>query len=439
MKIASVKGFHDVLPGDSARWAWLETRARDLFARYHFAEIRIPIVERTELFARSIGDTTDIVEKEMYSFVDRDGTSLTLRPEGTAGVVRAYVEHALWQKEPVSKLFYFGPMFRRERPQKGRLRQFHQMGAEVLGRDDPAIDAEVLMLLHDLLLACEIRHFTIELNSLGDANCRPAYREAVRAYGETHRSQLCDNCQRRLERNPLRLLDCKVPTCAALMAEAPVMEAFWCNSCREHFAAVRQALDHARIPYVLAPRIVRGLDYYVRTAFEVKAEGLGAQNAVGGGGRYDGLVKSLDGPDVPGIGFALGVERMLLALGMAVDEQLALAPEIFLAPLGAESEAHVLVLAHRWRNEGLKVELGAAARSLKSQMRQADKSGAPFVLIVGEAELESRAATVRDMLRKRDYPRAVAFDWSAGQVRQYLASLGEVATPQGQELAERTR
>ncbi|GBD24690.1 Histidine--tRNA ligase [bacterium HR30] len=427
MKIASVKGFHDILPGETARWAWVEQRAREVFARYHFREVRIPILERTELFTRSIGDTTDIVEKEMYTFVDRDGTSLTLRPEGTAGVVRAYVEHALAQQEPVSKLFYFGPMFRRERPQKGRLRQFHQIGVEVLGRDDPAIDAEVLMLLHDLLVELGLRSFTIELNSLGDERCRPAFREAIRAFGEAHRGHLCENCQRRLERNPMRLLDCKVASCTALMATAPTMESFWCQPCREHLAAVRHMLDHASVPYKVAPRIVRGLDYYVRTAFEVKAEGLGAQNAVGGGGRYDGLVKSLGGPDVPGIGFALGLERVLLVLGAAVDEQLEPPLEAFVAPLDAEAELQTLAVARRWRREGLKIELGSASRSLKSQMRQADKSGAPFVFIVGEAELEAGAATVRDMLRKRDYRCAVSFRWTVPEVRAYLRSLGESA------------
>ncbi|GIW45274.1 MAG: histidine--tRNA ligase [Candidatus Binatia bacterium] len=425
MKIASVKGFHDILPGESARWSWVENRARDVFARYHFKEIRVPIVERTELFTRSIGDTTDIVEKEMYSFVDRDGTSLTLRPEGTAGVVRAYVEHALWQQEAVSKLYYFGPMFRRERPQKGRLRQFHQIGAEVFGREDPAIDAEVLLLLYDLLVEIELGHFTIEVNSLGDSTCRPAYREALRSFGEAHRQELCENCQRRIDRNPLRLLDCKVPSCMSVMAHAPVMESFWCESCREHFSAVRRALDYAKIPYELAPRMVRGLDYYVRTAFEVKAQGLGAQNAVGGGGRYDGLVRDLDGPNVPGVGFAIGIERVLLALGAAVDERLEPPLEIFLAPLDSEAELRALHLAHRWRRQGLKTELGSASRSLKSQMRQADKCGAPFVLILGPAELEAGAATVRDMLRKRDYPEAVRFEWTVEQVRAYLNSLGE--------------
>ncbi len=427
MKIASVKGFHDVLPGETARWAWVEQRARDLFARYHFREVRIPIVEKTELFTRSIGDTTDIVEKEMYTFIDRDGTSLTLRPEGTAGVVRAYVEHALAQREPVSKLFYFGPMFRRERPQKGRLRQFHQVGVEVLGRDDPAIDAEVLMLLHDLLVELDVRRFSIEVNSLGDEQCRPAYREALRAFAEAQRTYLCANCQRRLERNPLRLLDCKVPSCAAIVAEAPTIEGFWCQACRDHFAQVRRMLDYAGVPYQVAPRIVRGLDYYVRTAFEVKAEGLGAQNAVGGGGRYDGLVRSLGGPDVAGIGFALGLERVLLALGTTVDERLEPPLEVFIAPLDREAELRVLAVAQRWRREGFKIELGSAHRSLKSQMRQADKCGAPFVFLVGEAELEAGAASVRDMLRKRDYGCAVSFEWTVSQVRAYLRSLAELA------------
>ena len=422
MKIPSVKGFHDVLPDESARWTWIEQQARELFARYNFTEIRIPIVERTELFSRSIGETTDIVEKEMYTFTDRDGASLTLRPEGTASIVRAYVEHAMQQREAVSKLFYLGPMFRRERPQKGRLRQFSQIGVEVIGRDDAAIDAEVLLLLHDLLVALQIRGARIELNSLGDAVCRPGYRAALQAFGEAHRDGLCENCNRRLERNPLRLLDCKDPGCRATTADAPVMLDHLCDPCRAHFDAVRAALAREGVEARLNPRMVRGLDYYVRTAFEVVAEGLGAQNAVGGGGRYDGLVKELGGADTPGIGFALGVERLVLAIKEHAAARVP-PPEVFLAPLGAVAETEAMHLAHRWRRDGVRVEMTSGGRSLKSQMRLADKVAAPYVLILGEDELAARALTVRDMAAKCDFPRAIALSVGAAGLRETLAHL----------------
>ncbi|MGH7786069.1 MAG: histidine--tRNA ligase, partial [Candidatus Binatia bacterium] len=317
MKIPSVKGFHDVLPGESARWAGLEAQARAVFAQYNFHEIRLPIVERAELFRRSVGATSDIVEKEMYAFEDRDGTPLTLRPEGTASVVRAYVEHALHASEPVSKLFYFGPMFRRERPQKGRLRQFSQIGAELLGRDDPAADAEILLLLHDLLADFGIAGAEVQINTLGCHTCRPAYREALVAWGRAHLDALCDECRRRLETNPLRLLDCKSPGCLALRETAPRMVDHACADCREHFARVRALLAGQGVEPRLAPYMVRGLDYYCRTAFEIVAPGLGAQNAIGGGGRYDGLVKDLGGPEVAGVGFALGVERLAIVLANA--------------------------------------------------------------------------------------------------------------------------
>ena len=288
MKLPSVKGFHDVLPGESALWTTLERSARQVFGRYNFDEIRIPIVERTDLFRRSIGATTDIVEKEMYTFEDRDGTSLTLRPEGTASVVRAYVEHAMHVHDPVAKWFYLGPMFRRERPQKGRLRQFSQIGVELLGRDDAAADAEVLLLLHDLLKAFGIEHSRVDVNSLGCQVCRPPYREKLVAWGRAQHEQLCQDCRRRVDENPLRLLDCKQPGCQALRAGAPRMLDHVCDDCRAHFERVLELLAAEQIEPTLQPYMVRGLDYYCRTAFEVIVEGLGAQNAIGGGGRYDG-------------------------------------------------------------------------------------------------------------------------------------------------------
>ena len=422
MKISAVKGFHDVLPDESARWNWMEGEAREIFARYGYDEIRIPIVEKTQVFTRSIGEATDIVEKEMYTFDDRDGSSVTLRPEGTASVVRAYVEHALHQREPFSKLYYIGPMFRRERPQKGRLREFHQIGVEAIGRDDAALDAEVVLLLHDLISALKVREPSIELNSLGDAVCRPRYVEELRRFGEARRDQLCDNCKRRLERNPMRLLDCKVEGCQAATADAPRISDHLCDPCREHFDTVRALLARENVETRLNPRMVRGLDYYCRTAFEVSAAGLGAQSAVGGGGRYDGLVRSFGGPDAAGIGFALGVERLLLAMADDVAPRRNL-PEVFLAPLDRTAESEATHLAHTLRRGGMQVELSSTGKSLKSQMRLADRLGAPYVLIMGADELGAKAVTVRDMAGKRNFPLAINIPTTAADLRAALARL----------------
>ncbi|MGD9763704.1 MAG: histidine--tRNA ligase [Candidatus Binatia bacterium] len=421
MKVASVKGFHDVLPGESGRWAALEAVARRIFAQYNFDEIRLPIVERAELFTRSIGETTDIVEKEMYAFEDRDGSALTLRPEGTASVVRAYVEHAVHATEPVAKLYYFGPMFRRERPQKGRLRQFSQIGAELLGRDDPAADAEVLLLLYDLLSDFGIPGALVQINSLGCRACRPAYREALVSWGRAHLDELCEDCKRRLEQNPLRLLDCKQPGCTAIRAGAPRMIDHYCEACRVHFERVLALLEAQGVRPRLQPYMVRGLDYYCRTAFEVIAEGLGAQNALGGGGRYDGLVRDLGGPDIAGVGFALGVERLAL-VGAAQDAAVPSAPEFVIAPLGAAAEPAAAAVARRLRRSGARVDVEPGERSLKSQMRHAGKLGARYVVIVGEDEIASGRLTVRDMAERRDLPHVAALDGSAADLRAALAS-----------------
>lgn len=421
MKIPAVKGFHDILPDQSAQWGRIEAIARRIFATYGFGEIRLPLVERTELFRRGIGETTDIVEKEMYTFADRDGTSLTLRPEGTASVVRAYVQHGMHQREAFSKLFYVGPMFRRERPQKGRSRQFWQIGVEAIGRDDPAIDAEVILLMHDLLDAIGVRRPRIGLNSLGCADCRPAYVERLAAFGRTHHDALCENCRNRLDRNPLRLLDCKVEGCGVAMADAPLMVDGLCAPCTDHFSRVRTALDREQVPVELQPRMVRGLDYYCRTAFEATAEGLGAQNAVGGGGRYDKLVKSFGGPDAPGVGFALGFERLVLSL---VEQDVAYGkPEVFIAPVGVAHEGDAIRLAHRLRMGGMAVEMAGGEKSLKSQMRLADKLGATHVLILGDSESDAGVLTVRDMVAQRDFPRAIRPPESADELRAALRRL----------------
>jgi histidyl-tRNA synthetase len=421
MKIPSVKGFHDVLPGESTRWAELERRARAVFAQYNFDEIRLPIVERNDLFQRSVGETTDIVEKEMYRFEDRDGTVLTLRPEGTASLVRAYVEHALHAREPVSKLYYFGPMFRRERPQKGRLRQFSQIGAEMLGRDDPAADAEILLLLTDLLSDFGVAGAELQINTLGDRTCQPGYRAALVEWGRAQGSALCEDCARRLTQNPLRLLDCKQPGCVALRETAPRMVDHTCDACREHFARVLDLLAAEGLEPRLQPYMVRGLDYYCRTAFEVVASGLGAQNALGGGGRYDGLVRELGGPDVAGIGFALGVERLLIVLA---GEDAATAPEFVVAPLGAAAERAAIALVHRLRRGGARVDVEPGGRSLKSQMRHAAKLGARYVIILGEDELAGGTFSVRDMEAKVDRPHVASLSATAPELRAVLAAEG---------------
>ncbi len=427
--IHGVKGFHDVVPPQSERFTAIEGRLRAVLATYNYGEIRTPIAERTELFARSLGETTDIVEKEMYSFDDRDGTSLTLRPEGTAAVVRAAIEAGLAQRDQVAKLYYLGPMFRRERPQKGRTRQFHQLGAEVIGRDDPLADAEVVTLLVDCLRAAGLASSELVLNSLGDETCRPAYRAALTAYGRTHLDALCPNCRQRLERNPLRLLDCKEDGCRRVMADAPLVSEHLCEPCRAHFAEVERLLRAADVGFRIEPRLVRGLDYYVRTAFEVVAGNLGAQNAVGGGGRYDGLVAELGGPPLPGIGFAIGLERLLMAT--EAETFTPPAPEVDVIPLSVDATPTAVRLARRLRDLGMRCELEAAGRSLKSAMRRADKLAARFAVLIGEDELRAGRATVRDMQRQADHRLALAVDDSGPALAETLRALAAAGGSNG--------
>jgi histidyl-tRNA synthetase len=320
-------------------------------------------------------------------------------------VIRAYIEHSLSHREPVSKLFYIGPMFRRERPQKGRYRQFHQIGAEILGRDDPLIDAELLLMLNDLFAALKL-DVAIDVNSLGCSVCRPRYRENLRAFGESKLAALCMNCHTRLQRNPLRILDCKEPGCRQATADAPALTDFLCEACRDHFARVQAYLHQENVRFAVNPRLVRGLDYYCRTSFEVMAQGLGSQNAVCGGGRYDGLVEQLGGPAIPGIGFAIGVERLIMLL-RAQERQLSTQPDLFIAPLGAVAEGHAFSVARRLRHAGSRVELESGSRGLKAQLRRADKLGVRYVLILGEQELAAGRGTIRDMQTKTDRPLTV--------------------------------
>jgi histidyl-tRNA synthetase len=400
MKIHTIKGFVDVLPGEVEAWQSVEAEARRVFAAYHFAEIRIPILEKTELFSRSIGEATDIVEKEMYTFPDRDSTEITLRPEGTAGVVRAYIQSEMYKIEPVRKLYYMGPMFRRERPQKGRLRQFHQIGAEALGRNDPLIDAEILLLLGDFFNAVKLSELSLQLNSLGDSTCRPGYREKLLEFLRQKKNLLCANCQRRMERNPLRVLDCKEPGCLAATKDAPSILDSLCAPCDEHFATVRRLLTECGVSFRLNSRMVRGLDYYCRTAFEWTTTLLGSQSAVAAGGRYDNLIRELGGPPIAGVGFAIGVERLTMLLRM--QERAATAgPTLFVLWVGDRARDWAFPVVHRLRQKGISVEMEGEVRSLKSQMGRADKLKAVLVLIVGEDELAKGKVILRDMATKR--------------------------------------
>ncbi len=404
MKISGIKGFSDILPGEIETWQFVEEKAREVFALYNFAEIRIPILERTELFSRSIGETTDIVEKEMYTFTDQDSKAsmLTLRPEGTAGVVRAYIEAELNKVEPVRKLYYFGPMFRRERPQKGRQRQFYQIGAEVLGRKDPYMDAEILLLMSDFFAKVGLDGLSLELNSLGCVKCRPHYRTELLSFLKKIEKSLCANCQRRMERNPLRVLDCKVEECKKATVEAPSILEFLCQECQDHFGTVEQLLRETHLEYELNHRMVRGLDYYCRTTFEWTTDRLGSQSAVAAGGRYDGLVEDLGGPVIPGVGFAMGMERMALLLKMRETIEAA-RPGVYLVWVGNAARTWLFPMVHRLRQLGVVLEMEGEKRSMNSQMRRANKLRALFVLIVGEEELKSGKGILRNMDTKEQF------------------------------------
>ncbi len=392
-KIQKIKGFADLFPPDSGVFSFIEQTARDVFSRYGYRELRVPVLERTELFARSIGEETDVVQKEMYTFPDRKGRSLTLRPEATAGVMRALIEDKR-TGEGLQKYFAYGPMFRYERPQKGRMRQFHQIDVEAVGSPDALLDAEILLMLDHYLRALGLDNLSIDLNSLGCRQCRPVFLEALREFLKgMHKEQLCEDCMRRKLTSPLRVLDCKVPQCREFTADAPKITDHLCPECAAHFDVVKGALDAAGLRYVLNPRLVRGLDYYVRTTFEIVSGDIGAQSSVAGGGRYDGLVASLGGPDVPGVGFACGMER----LALLINRDLSAAPDFFLTVLDAAGLSHGLQLAQELRRAGFSGEAPFAAKSVKSQMRAADKSGARFCLVLGTEELAAGTAVVKDM------------------------------------------
>jgi histidyl-tRNA synthetase len=399
--IQAIRGTYDVLPADVGIWHALESRLRQTFHLYGFAEIRTPMFEATELFVRGVGEETDIVSKEMYTFADRDDAkSLTLRPEGTAAVIRAYIEHQMQNEARMLKLYYIGPMFRRERPQKGRYRQHVQAGIEVLSSsDNPAIEAEVLEMLTGFLSGIGIPELEVNVNSVGDRQCRPAYVELLKAEIANRASRLCEDCRRRGEKNPLRVFDCKVPSCQPAIAELPTITDRLCEDCRNHFEKFKSYLSARGITFRVNPKLVRGLDYYTRTTFEITSGRLGAQNTVAGGGRYDGLTEQLDGPPTKGFGFGMGLERLILSIPDTSILAPNYRPEYFIAPFEVAFE-HATLLAQKLRKAGKRVYLDFDGRSLKSQMRLADKLGAQAVIIIGEDELKSGTVVLRDMATK---------------------------------------
>jgi histidyl-tRNA synthetase len=404
--IKAVRGTRDLLPPETALWNFVEAAVRDLFRAYNFQEIRTPVFEATELFARSVGEETDIVSKEMYTWEDRGraasdrGQSLTLRPENTAGVVRAYIEHKLWERG-LNKLYYIGPMFRRERPQKGRYRQFYQIGAEVIGppsagSESPARDAEVLELLATLLDRLGVRNWTLQLNSVGCADDRARYNEALRKALKPVVGNMCEDCKRRAVTNPLRVFDCKVPEDQPEIEKLPRISQFLDEPCRRHFEQVKDILRSVGVEFQENDRLVRGLDYYTRTAFEFTHGALGAQNAVLGGGRYDGLSESLGGPQAPGVGFSIGEDRLVLALQESADA-VQRKPDVYIAPLGTGMDREAARLARELRRHDVVVELGDENFRLKKSLETASRIGARFALIVGENEVKSGAFALKNL------------------------------------------
>jgi len=393
--LKAIKGTKDILPGEVEVWQRAEEAARRTFALYGYREIRTPLLEPTELFQKSTGSDTDIVVKEMYTFLDRAGRSITLRPEGTPGVVRAALEHAMVDRGEIQRLYYIGPMFRYERPQKGRYRQFSQIGAEVFGSASPATDAEVMQMALALFSSLGLERTPLQINSVGHPACREVYKDRLRAFFEPRREALCEDCRRRLETNPLRILDCKVPSCAPVRQDAPSILDSLCDDCRGHFDEVRRHLELLDVPHDVNPRLVRGLDYYTRTTFEITGSGLGAQDALCGGGRYDDLVGSMGGPSVPGFGFAIGSDRLVLALSTAAVEEPS--TDVYIVHRGARTLSEGLLAATRLRAAGLAARLEPDARDVKKQMSKAAASGARYALIIGERELEEGTYALKRM------------------------------------------
>jgi len=399
LEITAIKGFKDILPEEAMIWQRVESEARGVFRAFGFREIKTPLLESTDLFTRSIGQDTDIVSKEMYTLTDSKGRGLTLRPEATASVVRAYIQHRLYQDNPVQKLFTVGPMFRHERPQKGRFRQFHQINAEIFGDPGPRSDADIINMAMHLFESLGLTDITLNLNSLGCPICRAGFRKDLTNYLVKRSDPLCPDCRRRAEVNPLRVFDCKVEGCRDVVSDAPSILDYICNDCKGHFIKLQEYLEDFKISFILNNRLMRGLDYYSRTTFEIQTLRLGAQNAVAGGGRYDGLVKQLGGPDHPGIGFAIGIERLVTLLE-EVNAKENDTPELFIAWIGEKAEDKVFRWVNELRRSGLWVEMEYVSKGLKAQMKKADRLGAKRTLIIGDDEIAAGKGILRDMETK---------------------------------------
>lgn len=400
MKYKTLKGLQDILPSEIAVWHHIENKARDIFRNYGYQEIRLPILEATDVFIRSIGETSDIVEKEMYTFQDKGGRSVTLRPEGTASFVRAYVEHHLYNDPAPQKFYYMGPMFRYERPQAFRYRQFYQIGAEAMGVDDPKLDAEIIAMLSKILSSIGLAGLNFEVTSIGCKKCRPDYKTALKSFLGSKLDTFCGDCKRRYDANPLRILDCKVPTCIESRKGSPPVLDYLCGECKDHFDSLRGYLELLKVPHTINPNLVRGLDYYTKTAFEVSSENLGSQSAVAAGGRYDSMVDEFGGPSTPGIGFAIGMERIIPLIKDSVSG--ASGPDLLICPLGAAAADKAFLLTEQLRTEGLWVEMNHESTSVRSQMRKANRIGARNVIVIGEEELKNNKIVLKNMISKEE-------------------------------------
>ena len=405
----AIKGTNDILPEESNKWQFVESKMLETALQFGFKEIRVPVFEHTEVFLRSVGDTTDVVQKEMYTFDDKGGRSITLRPELTAGVIRSAIEKGLVNGALPQKLCYIGGCYRYEKPQAGRLREFHQFGVECVGAAAPNADAEVISLAKSVLDNIGIKNISLEINSIGCPECRKEYHKALKEYFSANAENLCDTCKDRLDRNPMRILDCKSPVCKKIAENAPVVIDFLCEDCRDHFEKVKANLEAMQIEYKVNPKIVRGLDYYTRTVFEFVSGDIGAQSTVCGGGRYDGLIGQMGGPKTPSLGFAMGIERLMMVLS-AQNAELPKAPtcDLFIATLGEHAILKASALCRELRDEGYKVQTDICGRGLKAQMKYADKIGAKFSLVLGDNEVESGKATLKNMSNSAEKEIALA-------------------------------
>ncbi|MGM0418723.1 MAG: histidine--tRNA ligase [Thermodesulfobacteriota bacterium] len=394
--IQTLRGFRDILPDETEVWQKIEKTAKEIFESFGFKEIRIPVMEKTEVFARGIGENTDIVEKEMFTFPDSRGKNQTLRPEATASVVRSYIQHKMYARTPEQKLYTIGPMFRKERPQKGRYRQFYQINAEVLGIDSPVLDAQLIVMLDKLLKTLKVKNLKTKINSLGCPLCRTEYNKVLSKYLENTKD-LCHDCERRKHKNPLRILDCKNESCSSQLKDAPGMSDFLCKECKDHFSSVKKYLDIENINYETDSNLVRGLDYYTKTAFEIQTDELGAQSAIAGGGRYDGLVELLGGPHTPGIGFAIGLDRLVEIIASKEKNDTVTPPDIYFLPFGDKAREKAYILCNKLAEQKIKSEMEFSDKSMKALMKKANRTKAAFCAIIGENEVEKNIISLKNM------------------------------------------